>query len=115
VAATILPLTSLFQQSNFYYDAGQALAGIAASGRPVVVLVNQESYWPVVLYYSGHAGWNLPRASSASDIAALPGPPPCELVMVLAGDGPTTLPAGWTEAGRTDGYVLGRKGSSQEC
>jgi 4-amino-4-deoxy-L-arabinose transferase-like glycosyltransferase len=101
---------SLYGEQPIYYDAGTALAAASNPDEPVVVLsqFGTSPWWPTVLYYAGRDGWNLPLNSDAARIAALPGPTPCTLVIVRDEPGPTVVPAGWQETGRSAEYVLAR-------
>lgn len=108
VAATLTSLAGLFAENPIRVHAGQALAGVATPGRPVLVLSSLEPYYfPAVLYYSGHPGWVMSAFTPAEVINQLEQPVPCEMVMVLDGPAPPTLPTGWREVTRTPEYVLG--------
>jgi 4-amino-4-deoxy-L-arabinose transferase-like glycosyltransferase len=103
----------LFTENPVYYDAGRALAAQAAPGAPVLALsdyANTTTQFPQIMYYSGHAGWNLSAQASADQINALPGGPYCDLVVALDAPGiGTQLPQGWTVTGRSTDYILGQR------
>lgn len=111
VTAAAIGCRELYVENPIYYRAGIALASIATPSRPVLALSSSgaQPWYPTVLYYSGHNGWALPLSSDARTIDRLPGPPACELVMVLDGPAPPTVPQGWREVVRTPQYVLGRR------
>ncbi|MFI5283124.1 MAG: hypothetical protein ACHQ0J_08340 [Candidatus Dormibacterales bacterium] len=107
IAATLLASQALFGEQPVYVNAGNALAAVSRPGQPVVVMATHGAPWfPTVLYYAGRDGWNLPVGSGSDQIAALPGPAPCWLVIVRDEPGPVTVPAGWHETARTADYVL---------
>ena len=108
VAATLTSLVGLFKENPIQVHAGRALAEVATPGRPVLVLDAYGLYYfPPALYYSGHPGWIMSTFTSAEVINQLAQPAPCEMVMVLDGPAPPTLPTGWREVTRTPEYVLG--------
>jgi 4-amino-4-deoxy-L-arabinose transferase-like glycosyltransferase len=110
VIASAAASRALYNEMPIYFDSGKALAAASSPGQPVVVLsaMGATPWWPIVLYYAGRDGWNLPLDASASRIAALPGPTPCSLVIVRDGRGPAIVPDGWQETSRTQEYVLAR-------
>jgi len=108
VTATLTSLAGLFAENPTQVHAGRALADVATPGRPVLVLDAIEPYYfPPALYYSGHPGWVMSAFTPAEVINQLAQPAPCEMVMVLDGPAPPTLPTGWREVTRTPEYVLG--------
>jgi O-antigen/teichoic acid export membrane protein len=112
IAATVYGMWPLYQQDPRYLDAGRAIAEAAAPGPPILVLSQLNApVLPTVLYYADRPGWDLPLDATAVTIDALPGPPPCDLVMILDGPAPSQLPAGWIETRRTGEYVLGHRES----
>jgi hypothetical protein len=114
--AVAIAARGLYQQNGIYFQAGEALSAATLSdpAKPVVVISSNGDtrWWPVVLYYSGRDGWNLPLGSDGARIAALPGPTPCWLVVVENGPGEgAALPDGWQEASRGPTYVIGHNGA----
>ncbi|MFN2465249.1 MAG: hypothetical protein ABR598_03175 [Candidatus Dormibacteria bacterium] len=110
-AVTIYAIIPLYREAPIFHDAGTALRGIATPGRPVIVLssVGGPSPWfPAVLYYAGHPGWNLPAGAAPAVIDGLPGTPACEMVVVYDG-GQSPVPDGWTPVAATSEYALGRR------
>ncbi|HLQ61899.1 MAG TPA: glycosyltransferase family 39 protein, partial [Candidatus Acidoferrales bacterium] len=107
LTAAALGCRQLYAENPIYHDAGAALASVASPG-PVLALSSAggAAWYPVVLFYSGHDGWNLPLDASAEQVAAHPA---CDLVMVFDRPSPPPpVPPGWTETKRTSEYVLAR-------
>lgn len=114
VAALALGSHDLYQQNPIYYDAGRALAAASPADRPVLVLTNGGvAYFPVVFFYAGRNGWNLPLSAQPDEINGFAGGSSCRLIAVLDAPGATwTAPAGWVEEARTSEYVIAHRTSS---
>ncbi len=107
VLASAAASLGLYREQPVYLEAGLALAKVSSPGQPVIAMSGQGAPWlPTVLYYADRDGWNLPLDAGAGQIAALPGPTPCWLVVVHDQPGSVTVPDGWLEKTRTADYVL---------
>jgi 4-amino-4-deoxy-L-arabinose transferase-like glycosyltransferase len=112
VALSAVGCRDLYRADQIYYDAGSALAAVTDARHPALALSNAgttQSWFPAILYYSGHDGWNLPLAATADDINGLPGPPPCQLVEVFDGQSRADVPRGWRLDRRTSEYALAHR------
>jgi hypothetical protein len=112
--ATVVGCRDLYKEDPIFRHGGEALARVAASGKPVIAMSGggAQPWFPDVLYYTGRPGWVLPLDADSKAIDALPGPAPCELVMVFDAPGPRSAPPGWRAIHRTNEYLVARRNAA---
>jgi Dolichyl-phosphate-mannose-protein mannosyltransferase len=109
--ATAIGCRDLYKEDPIFRHGGEALSRVATSGRPVIAMSGGgvQPWYPNVLYYTGRPGWVLPLDAGTAAIQELPGPAPCELVMVFDAPGPRNPPDGWQVTRRTDEYLVAHR------